>query len=404
MASPALRLYIGLAVTSSLLSAAFFTIAPIYRIQEAGLTPLQLVLVGTVMEATVLVFELPTGIVADNVSRKRSVVIGVTITGIAFVLEGAIADVRTILVASALWGFGWTFISGALDAWITGEVGDEQGRDAILRSRQWSRVGAMVGIVAGGGLGLVAIRLPLLGAGVLLALVGVSLLAVMPEDGFEPAPRGHTWRTTMATTFTDGIASLRGRPLLLVLLIAAVVGGMASEGFDRLWEAHFILDIGLPDLTVESAVVWIAAIRVASLLLGVASLELVRRRVDFDDHRNVSMALGAIVFMRMIGMAVFALAGGFWLALAFYFVGRQGAAAEDPIYTAWLATSVPQKVRATVLSMWGQLDAMGQVVGGPVVGIIGSRASIGAALMVSAIVLAPLVVMFLRSGRVSHEL
>ena len=208
----------------------------------------------------------------------------------------------------------------------------------------------------------------------------------------------------MATTFTDGIASLRGRPLLLVLLIAAVVGGMASEGFDRLWEAHFILDIGLPDLTVESAVVWIAAIRVASLLLGVASLELVRRRVDFDDHRNVSMALGAIVFMRMIGMAVFALAGGFWLALAFYFVGRQGAAAEDPIYTAWLATSVPQKVRATVLSMWGQLDAMGQVVGGPVVGIIGSRASIDAALMVSAIVLAPLVVMFLRSGRVSHEL
>ena len=128
MASPALRLYIGLAVTSSLLSAAFFTIAPIYRIQEAGLTPLQLVLVGTVMEATVLVFELPTGIVADNVSRKRSVVIGVTITGIAFVLEGAIADVRTILVASALWGFGWTSsvvpsTPGSQVKWATSKAG-----------------------------------------------------------------------------------------------------------------------------------------------------------------------------------------------------------------------------------------------------------------------------------------
>ena len=61
MRNQALRVYIYLAVISSLLSAAFFTIAPIYRIQEAGMTPLQLVLVGTVMEATVLIFELPTG-------------------------------------------------------------------------------------------------------------------------------------------------------------------------------------------------------------------------------------------------------------------------------------------------------------------------------------------------------
>ena len=360
------------------------------------MTPFQLVLVGTVMEATILIFELPTGIVADSVSRKRSVAIGVTITGAAFVLEGAIADVTTILIASILWGFGWTFISGALDAWITGEVGDAEGREAILRSRQWSRGGAVVGIVLGGALGLVSIRLPLLLAGFLLAVVGLSLLALMPEHGFVPTERDQGWRATMASTLTEGIASLRGRPLLLTLLIAAVVGGMASEGFDRLWEAHFILDIGLPDLSVESAIAWIAAIRIVSLLLGIASIQAVRRRVDFNKHPNVSVALAVIVSVRMIGMAVFALAGGFWLALAFYLVGRQGAAAEGPIYTAWLATSVPQNVRATVLSMWGQLDAIGQVVGGLIVGFLASSVSISAALGVSAALLAPLVVLFLR--------
>ena len=73
--------------------AAFFlfysTISAIYRIQEAGLNPLELVLVGTVLELSTFLFEIPTGVVADVYSRRLSVVIGTFLIGIGFIVEGS---------------------------------------------------------------------------------------------------------------------------------------------------------------------------------------------------------------------------------------------------------------------------------------------------------------------------
>ena len=64
-----------------------FTISPLYRIQVAGLDNLELVLAGTVMEACVFCFEIPTGIVADLWSRKWSVIIGHVGIGVGFLVE-----------------------------------------------------------------------------------------------------------------------------------------------------------------------------------------------------------------------------------------------------------------------------------------------------------------------------
>ena len=66
-----------------------FTVNMIYQATTVGLNPLQLVLVGTVLEATVFVFEVPTGIVADVYSRRLSVIVGVFITGLSFMVQGA---------------------------------------------------------------------------------------------------------------------------------------------------------------------------------------------------------------------------------------------------------------------------------------------------------------------------
>ena len=68
--------FLVIAATAAFVSALVFTIAPVYRFRTAGLDNLQLVLVGTVMEAAVFLFEIPTGVVADRWSRKWSVVVG----------------------------------------------------------------------------------------------------------------------------------------------------------------------------------------------------------------------------------------------------------------------------------------------------------------------------------------
>ena len=100
-----------------------FTISQIYRISQVGLTPLQLVLVYTTLEITASVFEIPTGVVADVFSRKLSIIIGFFLFGVGFIVEGAFPIFTTVLIAQVIWGLGWTFISGAHEAWIAVEVG-----------------------------------------------------------------------------------------------------------------------------------------------------------------------------------------------------------------------------------------------------------------------------------------
>ena len=94
-----------------------FTVNMVYFVTTAKLDPLQLVLVGTSLEASIFVFEIPTGIVADTVSRRLSVILGVFLMGIGIFLSGLIPVFTPILIAQVIWGLGYTFASGALDAW-----------------------------------------------------------------------------------------------------------------------------------------------------------------------------------------------------------------------------------------------------------------------------------------------
>lgn len=119
-------------------------------------------LVGTVMELAVFLFEVPTGIVADIHSRRLSIVIGQAVMGLAIIIVGSFAVTWAILAAWALWGIGYTFTSGAQDAWLADEVGEERLAGIYLRGAQVSRVFALLGIGTSVGLALVDLRLPIL--------------------------------------------------------------------------------------------------------------------------------------------------------------------------------------------------------------------------------------------------
>jgi len=80
----------------------YATIASVYRIQTVGLNPLELVLVGTVLELSVLLFEVPTGVLADTYGRKPSVVVGFLLIGGGFLLEGSVPVFSTVLAAQVV--------------------------------------------------------------------------------------------------------------------------------------------------------------------------------------------------------------------------------------------------------------------------------------------------------------
>lgn len=120
------KLYITTSFLNGFFFSLIFTVNLVYHVNIVKLSPLQLVLIGTVLEASVFLLEIPTGVIADLKSRKLSVILGLFITGIAFILEGVMPFFISILISKILWGVGHTFISGATEAWIADEVGEKK--------------------------------------------------------------------------------------------------------------------------------------------------------------------------------------------------------------------------------------------------------------------------------------
>jgi DHA3 family tetracycline resistance protein-like MFS transporter len=111
-------IYLGIKGSFAFFFTLWATVAAVYRIEVVHLDPLRLVLLGTALEVAVFLFEVPTGVVADTYGRRPSVITGCMLMGCGFALEGAIPEFIAVLAAQAVWGVGYTFISGALEAWI----------------------------------------------------------------------------------------------------------------------------------------------------------------------------------------------------------------------------------------------------------------------------------------------
>lgn len=391
----------GMAMIMSMI----FTASSLYQVSMAELNPLQLVLVGTTLELAVLLFEVPTGVVADIYSRRLSVLIGVFLIGLGFILEGSLPVFATILLAQVIWGLGYTFTSGATQAWISDEIGEAAAGEAFLRSSQVGQIGALVGIGAGVLVGSVAVNLPVVLGGFLIIFLGFFIALVMPETGFKPTPREarSTW-SSMVSTFRQGLDVVRQRPALRIILAIGLVYGLYSEGFDRLWTKHLVDDIGFPALGAMQPIIWLGVMRAGGMLLSVGAVEYLRPRIETGLHASVARALLSISALLVAGLFAFALAPGFGLALLAYWLIYVMRSLIEPLYTAWVNQRLDSRVRATVISMSGQVDAIGQVASGPLVGLVGSAVSVQAAISLTGFILSPALILIGRARRMPVEL
>jgi MFS transporter, DHA3 family, tetracycline resistance protein len=377
--------YLWLVGGSAACYALAFTLNIVYQAEVIGLSPLQLVLVGTVLEASVFLGEVPTGIVADVYSRRLSILVGLVLIGIGLALC-AVPAFGAVLAGQVLWGVGYTFTSGAQQAWVTDEIRADHVAPVFVRGTQVQLAGTIAGIVAAGALGLAWIGLPIVVGGAGFVVLAVVLALVMPEHGFNRSAERTTW-ATMAAQFRAGLALARRRRVVRALMLVSLVGGLASEAFDRLWIVH-LLDIGLPFRFSE--VLWFAAIGLAGTVLSLlVSLTVNRLFPRTLAALHPARLLAAVTVVEVAAVALFALSGQFWLALAMVWLRSSVQVVAEPVSEAWMNRNVSSDVRATVLSFEGQLNAIGQVAGGPALGAVGSAVSVRAALLGSALTLVP---------------
>jgi DHA3 family tetracycline resistance protein-like MFS transporter len=123
----------------------------------------------------------------------------------------------------------------------------------------------------------------------------------------------------------------------------------------------------------------------ASLLI----LEVVNRRVDLEDDRAVARALLLLNTVLIGAVAAFALAGNLAFALAAFWIFSPLRRVNEPIIQAWQNRFIPSAVRATVLSLGVQVDAIGQIAGGPLLGALAVGLSMRAALLAAALIMLP---------------
>lgn len=384
-------LYLVMEGGLSFLGTTIWVVGAVYYVLSVHMNPLQLVLVGTVLEGSYLLFQVPTGTFADTHSRRLSILIGGFIVSLCWVAEGLFPLFVAIAAAEAVRGLGAAAFDGAFEAWLADELGEERFGKAMVRGTQVSQAAGILGMPFGVALAGIHLNLPMAVGGVLMLGFYVFLSIAMPETGFHPVHREAVSRLAlMRATLGKGARMVRGSALLLVILGVAPVFGAFTEGFDRLWEAHFLRDLPFPQAGHLTPVVWFGIINVGVSLAGIAATQLVHQRVNMTDGRILSRLLLILNGVMIVGVIVFGLAHAFLLAVAAFGVARVIRKLHYPLYTAWLNGAISEPgVRATVLSLQGVGDALGQSIGGPLIGLVGTVFSLRAAITAGGLLLLP---------------
>jgi len=359
----------------------------VFWIVELDLSPGRLVLLGIVLEFAALVSETPTGVVADVYSRRRSVILAHLSMGVAFIWSFASTNYWVILPAQALIGFGWTFRSGADTAWVTDEVKgrsdiDDDAVERLLLRRH--RFGIVLALIVGPitiALGWwQSVRVAGIALGAVYILLAGWMVASMTEEHFTPA---HERGDGVMTTFRNGVAAIRVRPRLRVLVLVTFLFYFGADVFDRLGFDHFLTSAGLEDASQGGEALFVLGVLFFVLALGGLVINRVAEHYLTSGRGVVRLAV-TLLFVATVG-GLIAAATSFVVVIAIGYLFQDSVReALWPVLEGWANRDAPSEVRATVHSLLGQMTSVGQISGGALLGLVADAASIPLAMAIGA--------------------
>lgn len=362
----------------------------VFWIVELDLSPTRLVLLGVVLEGTVLLSETPTGVIADVRSRRTSLIVAQTLMALSFIWAFASTNYWIILPAQAMVGFGWTFRSGADTAWITdelkGQTGEDMGDDAIetlLLKRH--RFGMIMSLLIGPATIAIgwwqSVRVVGIGLGIAYLAVAVVMALVMTEDHFVPGKdRGSGFRETLR----EGLGTVRSRPRLRLLVLVILLLYLGSEVFDRLGYVHFLDNVGVSELDASGqSLLAIGILFFVAALAGIA-VNLASQRW-LTKGRGVARVAVALLAVACVGGLIASSTNLVAVIGIGYLLQDSVREALWPVLEGWANRDAPSEVRATVHSLMGQTTSVGEISGGLIFGAVAEATSIPLAMAGGAI-------------------
>jgi MFS family permease len=362
------RTYLVLTLGNTLAASFIWGINTIFLL-DAGLSNLEAFAANAFFTAGMVLFEVPTGIVADTVGRRASYLAGTVTLTLATLLYVWLWDVRAAFwlwaLASLALGLGFTFFSGAVEAWLvdalhatgfTGELETVFGRGQIVGG-----AAMLTGSLGGGVLAKeVSLGFPFVLRAAVLALMFVVAWVLMRDIGFTPERRGRPLAEMRRIARASIDQGWRVPPVKWLMVQGLVTGGVGIYGFYAL--QPYLLELyGDPQAYVIAGLS--AAIVAGAQILGGLSAPRIRAR--FKRRTSALLLVALLSAVTLLGLG---LLEHFWAAIALAVAWALLFAATVPIRQAYLNAMIPSRERATILSFDSLTTSTGGVWAQPVLG------------------------------------
>jgi MFS family permease len=378
------RVYLVLMLFSTLAASFIWGINTLFLL-DAGLSSTAAFTANALFTAGMVAFEVPTGVVADTWGRRVSYLLGSVTLAISTVLYWlawqAEAPFWAWAVTSVLLGLGFTFFSGATEAWLvdalkfTGFKGNLE--TVFARGQIVAGVAMLSGSVLGG---LVAqwtnLGVPYLLRGLALVVTFVVAFVYMRDWGFVPRSGRHPGREMRQVVRASVRYGLGNPPVRWMMLAAPFTFGVGIYAFYAM--QPYLLELYGDEQAYSIAGLAAAIIAGAQIAGGMAAP---RVRLLF---RNRTSALLAGLLLEIGLLALLGLTGTFWVAVGLLVLWGLAAAATLPIRQAYLNGLIPSEQRATVLSFDNLLGSSGGVVIQPALGKVADVWSYSTSYLVAA--------------------
>jgi MFS family permease len=339
---------------------------------DAGLTNTEAFAANAFFTAGMVIFEVPTGVIADTRGRRTSYLLGTLTLALSTLLYLLMWRVSAPLwawaLASALLGLGFTFFSGAVEAWLvdaltfSGYLREGGTLESVLAKGEIVEGIAMLGGSVAGGLIAQATNLgvPYILRAVVLGVTFVLAFALMRDTGFTPSRSKHAIQEVKAVVRGALEHGLAKPPVRWIMLTAPFTSGVSIYAFYAM--QPYLLQLYGNERAY--AVAGLAAAVVAGAqIVGGLLVPHIRR---LFTKRTLVLLLGTALSSIVLGLA--GLVPQFFVAIVALVVWGLMFAAITPVRQAYLNGLIESKERATVLSFDSLLGSSGAVGVQPMLG------------------------------------
>ncbi len=346
----------------------------------AGLDIQQVLLTNAAFTLGSMVFEIPTGVVADTLGRRVSFLLCLATLFVTTLLYVAIAwrgwGFWAFVWVSVFLGLGYTFYTGAVDAWLVDALqatGYTQPLEPVFaRAQMFFGAGMLVGTIGGGLLGQIRLDIPYLVRAAIVIPLFVLAWRGMPELGFTPrALELRRVPAEMRRVFIEGLSyGLKHRVVRPVMLASLVGMSFMIFGFYS-WQRYFLDLLG-------RNLVWVDG--VISSLVG---LSLIAGNALVGPLSRVVRTRTGLLMLSVVVQAALVVACGlltnFYVVVGLYLLYGVAIGLAMPVKQAYLNAHIPSAQRATIISLDSMFGNTGGVIGQSVWGAVARVRSIGIA-------------------------